>query len=79
MSNQCAFCKGKLEEKRITYPTEYKGRVIIVTNVPALVCTQCGETLLEPTVAEKLQKIVWGEVPNHKTVAVDTYDFAEVA
>ncbi len=79
MAGQCAFCQGDLEEKSITYPTQYGGRVVIVENVPALVCKQCGETLMRPDVAEKLQKIVWGEVPHAKTVKVDSYDFAEVA
>lgn len=79
MSEQCAFCQGDLEEKMITYPTEYKGRVVVVENVPALVCKQCAETLLRPEVAEKLQKIVWGQVPHPKQVKVDSYDFAEVA
>ena len=79
MSEQCAFCQGDLQEKLITYPTEYEGRVVIVENVPALVCKQCGETVLRPDVAEKLQKIVWGEVPQPKTVEVASYDFAEVA
>ena len=79
MSEQCAFCKGDLEERLITYPTEYKGRVVVVANVPALVCTQCGEILLRPDTAEKLQKIVWGELPASKAVMVDSYDFADVA
>ena len=79
MSDTCAFCKGKLEEQAITYPTEYKGRVIIVSNVPAIVCTQCGEVLFEPDVAAKLQKIVWGEAATARPVSVDSYDFAEVA
>ena len=79
MSEQCAFCQGDLEEKTITYPTEHKGRVLIIENVPALVCKQCGETLLRPEVTEKLQKIVWGEAHQPKTIKVDSYDFAEVA
>ena len=76
---QCAFCQGDLQEKLITYPTKYEDRVVIIENVPAQVCTQCGETVLRPDVAEKLQKIVWGKVPQPKTVEVDSYDFAEVA
>lgn len=79
MSKQCAFCQGDLEEQTITYPTEYEGRVLIVRNVPALVCKQCGEQLFRPEVTEKLQQIVWGKAPHQTTVQVDSYDFAEVA
>ena len=76
---RCAFCKSDLEERQIRYVQDFKGRVVIVENVPAEVCTQCGEQLIRPEVAEKIQKIVWGEVVRPKPVEVDSYDFAEVA
>src|SRR4030042_5415078 len=60
---QCAFCHGELEEKTILYTSEFEGRVVVVENVPALVCRQCGETVLRPEVVEKLQKIIWGQLP----------------
>ncbi len=75
----CPLCKGKTEERLIRYVQEYQGKVVIIENVPADVCTQCGEPLIRPDVAEKIQQIVWGKVPGHKTVEVDSYDFAEVA
>ena len=76
---RCAFCKGDTEERLIRYVQEFDGRVVIIENVPAQVCTQCGEQLIRPEIAEKIQKIVWGEVPQPKTVEVASYDFAEVA
>ena len=76
---RCAFCKGDTEERVIRYVQEFDGRVVIIENVPAEVCTQCGEQLIRPEIAEKVQKIVWGEVPQPKTVEVASYDFAEVA
>lgn len=79
MTESCAFCKGDLEEKTVTYTTEYKGRVVVVDNVPALVCIQCGETVFRPQVVEKLQKIVWGELPQTGEVKVPFYDFEKVA
>ncbi len=79
MSDPCAFCQGDLTRKTITYPTEQDGRVIVIDNVPALVCQQCGETVLQPDVVEKLQQIAWGKVPGGRTIEVDTYDFARVA
>ena len=76
---KCNFCKGEIEERLIRYVQDFQGRVVIIENVPAEVCTQCGEQLLRPDVAEKLQQIVWGEVPRAGTVEVDAYDFAKVA
>ena len=79
MAEQCVLCRGDLEERSIRHIMEYEGRIVVVENVPALVCTQCGESVLWPDVAEKLQQIVWGEVPRAGTVEVDSYDFARVA
>ncbi len=79
MAERCAFCKGDLEEKTVTYTTEYKGRVVVVENVPALVCKQCGETAFRPEVVGKLQRIVWGELPQTGEVKVPFYDFEKVA
>ena len=76
---ECAFCHGELEEKTILYTSEFEGRVVVVENVPALVGRQCGETVLRPEVVEKLQKIVWGQLPETQTVTAPFYDFAEVS
>ncbi|MBI2912930.1 MAG: type II toxin-antitoxin system MqsA family antitoxin [Chloroflexi bacterium] len=79
MFDQCAFCKGDVEERTIVYTSEYKGRVVVVENVPALVCKQCGEPLFKPEVVERLQKIVWGELPQTGEIKVPCYDFEAVA
>jgi HTH-type transcriptional regulator/antitoxin MqsA len=78
-NHECPICKGDLEPRTIKYTSEYEGRVVVVENVPALVCTQCGEALLEPDVADKLQQIVWGKSGRSHPIEVAGYDFAEVA
>ncbi len=75
----CPLCKGDVEERSVIYTTEYKGRVVVVEHVPALVCVQCGENLFGPEVVEKLQKIVWGELPQTGEIKVPFYDFETVA
>lgn len=51
----------------------------MVEHVPAFVCVQCGENLFGPEVVEKLQKIVWGELPQTGEIKVPFYDFETVA
>lgn len=75
----CAFCGGDLEERSITNTTEHEGHVVVVANVPAFVCRQCGERAFRPEAVEKLQRIVWGQAKPSKPIEVDSYDFAEVA
>ncbi len=76
---KCALCKGDTEERLITYIQEYKGRVVIIENVPAEVCTQCGEKFIRPDVAEKIQRLVWEQPAPKRRADVPVYDLAEVA
>lgn len=39
----CHFCGGALKEQLTTFLHEDNGQVWLVRNVPAFVCTQCGE------------------------------------
>jgi hypothetical protein len=52
--------------------------VVIVENVPAEVCTQCGETFIRPEVARKIQRIAWEQPPPKRIADVPVYDLAEV-
>jgi YgiT-type zinc finger domain-containing protein len=76
---KCVFCRGTLETKLIRYVHEYKGAVIIVENVPAEVCSQCGEPLLHPDVVERIQRIVWEQPSPKRRDSVPVYDLSEVA
>ena len=75
---KCPLCGGELEEKTITHAQEYKGRIIILENVPAEVCRQCGEVLIRPDVLEKMQELVWSKAAPKRTARVPVYDLAEV-
>ncbi len=76
---RCNFCKGSTEERMIRYVQEFDGRVIIIENVPAEVCTQCGEQLIRPEVAEKIQRLVWERPSPKRKAQVPVYDLTEVA
>lgn len=55
---KCFFCGGELKRKKVDI-TRYKGKELIILNdVPALVCTQCGEKYFEAKTSKKIdQKI----------------------
>ncbi len=54
----CYLCKGILSEKQTTYMVDLDGQVIIIKNVPSLVCTQCGDTTYSTDVVKQLERIV---------------------
>jgi YgiT-type zinc finger domain-containing protein len=57
-TNRCPLCGGAKETGKNTCTADLGFGVIVVRNVPAQVCTLCGEDWIEDTVAEKLEKIV---------------------
>jgi len=72
----CYMCKGKTKELRKTYVATLEDCVIIIKNVPALVCEQCGEAYYTDEVAERLEQIVEKMRKFVKEVAVVEYEKA---
>ncbi len=55
---KCSVCKGSLEQKKITYTQELEGKAYVVSDVPALVCSQCGEQYLTPDTVDRVQEVI---------------------
>ncbi len=54
----CFYCKGQTVETTTKFIVDLGSCVVIVKNVPARVCQQCGETSYSNEVAQQLEKIV---------------------
>lgn len=54
----CPLCGGERKIGNTTYSVDLGFGVVVVRNVPAKICNQCGEEWIENTVAKKLEKIV---------------------
>ena len=81
---KCLLCGGKMEPKRVeiseTVEAEGKHLYYIVTEVPAEVCRQCGETVYTPDVVDKLQaltKRIKKGAPAPKTIEVPVYSLLD--
>ena len=72
----CFFCKGKLTDGTTTFMTEIDGCAVIIKNVPAKICTQCGEASFSDEVAKKLEQIVDSLRTSITEVAVADYHSA---
>ena len=55
---ECFMCKGKSEKKLVNYFLDLHHMMMIIKDVPADVCTQCGERYFDDEVMENLEKIV---------------------
>ena len=56
---KCPLCKGTMSEGKTNLPYDLKeGNVVVIINVPALVCEQCGDDFVEIDVARKVEKLL---------------------
>jgi len=56
---KCPLCKGSMSAGKTNLPYELKkGNVVVIINVPALVCEQCGDDFVEIDIARKVEKLL---------------------
>lgn len=66
----CYFCgKGLLEDKRVTVDFRWGDRLIVIEEVPAKVCTECGERYYSAAISRELERFAT-EGKAEKTVEV---------
>lgn len=54
----CALCRGEMESRLVTFTQDLGKCVVVVRNVPAQVCTECGNIWYSGTVVKHLEAIV---------------------
>ncbi len=80
MYNKCVFCGNKnLTEKNVQYIYKHNSNMIIVNDVPSLVCDYCGEQYFKGEVLENIEKLFFEiqkdvrKVQNKIEVPVEEY------
>ena len=71
----CDICRGRVTDQRVTFTVELDDRLVVVENVPAKVCGQCGERLFSPDTVEKLQKTAWERNNPVRVIETPVFDF----
>ena len=56
--DRCDLCGGELKPGSTTLDIWYKSELIIIKDITADVCDQCGEAYITPEVSEKLDQFV---------------------
>jgi YgiT-type zinc finger domain-containing protein len=67
----CDFCKGKTRPRRVRKQHSYKGRLYIVENVAAAVCSECGERYFHATTLDAIDRLLASEHPIKETLQVE--------
>ena len=56
--SQCPLCGGAKKSGTTTFTADFDFGVVVVRNVPALVCALCGADWIQDDVAARLETIV---------------------
>lgn len=62
----CIFCQGNLVKKKINLDCRWKNNLYIIKNIPAEICTQCGEQYFSAKVSKTIDKTI----KKHKEVKI---------
>ncbi len=57
---ECLYCSGTLMRKKVGYTATRKGYHLIIDDVPAWVCEQCGEPLFDEKTVDTIQELLRG-------------------
>jgi YgiT-type zinc finger domain-containing protein len=71
---RCAVCGGELQATTITHEEKRDSQIYLFQNVPAKVCTACGEIWIDEEVLQEIDKLIEYGVPERK-VETPVYDF----
>ena len=62
---KCMYCKGEMEKGAAPFHIDRKGVHISLDDIPAWVCSQCGESYFEETEVNSMQALVKIVEKNH--------------
>ena len=70
----CVMCKGEMTPGKVNFPVDLEENFILIKEVPALVCKQCGEHFLDDATAKRIEEIV--ETARSSNVEIEVLRFA---
>jgi YgiT-type zinc finger domain-containing protein len=72
----CPLCGGELHDGRSAIPFFIGNRIIVVRDVPAEVCSDCGEAYMKSSVAGNVEKLLDALEGLHAEMSVVQYKVA---
>ena len=76
---QCAVCGAEKRDGVKTITVDYKSGVVVIRNVPATMCSQCGDEWINDSVAERIEHFVADAKNEKKQLEVIDFELSLVA
>jgi YgiT-type zinc finger domain-containing protein len=55
---KCAYCQGHMKKGTTSYNANRKGYHLLLDQVPAWICDQCGEAYFEEDAVQSIQDVI---------------------
>lgn len=69
----CEYCGGRIVEKRVTLHRKVKNKYVIIEDVPAGVCVECGTRYYAANVLKTIEASIRGRRKAQREVLVPVY------
>ena len=79
MVTRCHLCGGKTEQQRVTAENWWGNQLALVENVPAWVCSNCGERYFGADICKQLDQLRRKPPEAERTLEVPVYTFSPAA
>lgn len=73
VESNCPLCGGVKKQGVTTFTVDLENTLVVVRNVPATVCSLCGNEWLSDEVAESIEQIVGEAKKEHRQLEVTHY------
>ena len=68
----CLYCKGEMNKNKTTYSINRRGYHLLIEDVPAFVCKQCGEPYFGEEEVDAIQNLI--QDIDRKTLSIQTME-----
>lgn len=75
MSHSCSIegCPGQYEARKVTHTVRHQGALLVIDEVPAEVCSVCGDVLLPPETIRGIEAMLEQRPAQTSSAPVYTY------
>jgi HTH-type transcriptional regulator / antitoxin MqsA len=72
---RCSFCLGNIIEQKVTFIYEEDEQVLFIQNVPAELCTVCGEKTFSADTTAEIMRFAQQRFVPVKLLEVPVFDY----
>ncbi|MBI4487655.1 MAG: type II toxin-antitoxin system MqsA family antitoxin [Deltaproteobacteria bacterium] len=74
---KCLVCHWEMADQKVTVDLRVGDKLLVVENVPATVCTHCGERVFSPEVTRRLQALAKQRKKPPRTLTVPVFSLGK--